>query len=63
MWILIAVVCNTADIKDCIPMIWPQSFITEEKCIEVMPGALLALPEGVTFAFPRCVATPGQEGA
>lgn len=60
MWILIATICTSASIKECVPMIWPKSFITEEKCSLAVPESLISLPPNVTFATPRCVTVPGQ---
>ncbi|CAB4124415.1 hypothetical protein UFOVP59_6 [uncultured Caudovirales phage] len=63
MWLMIAVMCSGAKAEECIPMIWKQSFATEEQCIKAEPQAMADLPPGVTYAYPRCVEAPGQSSA
>jgi len=60
MWIMIAAICFGTALDSCIPMIWPEPFITEEQCLAAMPGAIQGVPEGTTYGFPRCVENPGQ---
>ena len=60
MWLLIAVMCSSKNAEDCIPMIWKESYATEQQCLSNEPQAMANLPPGVVFAYPRCVETPGQ---
>ena len=61
MWIIIAVVCTALNVNQCIPMIWPHAYISEEQCVAAQPDALAHIPDGVAYAYPRCVQTPGQD--
>jgi hypothetical protein len=60
MWLLIAVMCSSKTAEDCIPMIWKESYATEEQCLKAELPAMANLPPGVVYAYPRCVGTPGQ---
>lgn len=59
MWILIATVCSSLSIKDCIPMVWPVPFANEAECAASIPIAeATGLPADAKYIFSRCAANP-----
>jgi hypothetical protein len=59
MWIIIATVCSSLNITDCVPIVWKaESFITQQLCFDRLPFAQANLPDGAVSL--NCFAVPGQ---
>jgi hypothetical protein len=58
MWIIIATACSSFNVSDCFPIVWkPETFITEQLCIERLPYAQANLPDDAISL--GCFAVPG----